>query len=81
MLVEGFPDLTLQVTLLQSTTGGVDWRDAFDALAPTGVVLQVGTMIGDPPKRERMERMVEMFGGRIVGFVGLYSGILVKRTS
>lgn len=61
--VEGFTDLTLQVTLLQSTTGGVDWRDAFDALAPTGVVLQVGTMIGDPPKRERMERMVETFFG------------------
>lgn len=30
----------IMVTLLQSTTGGVDWRDAFDALAPTGVVLQ-----------------------------------------
>ena len=51
--VEGFTDLTLQVTLLQSTTGGVDWRDAFDALAPTGVVLQVGgrPWLGIPPKR------------------------------
>jgi hypothetical protein len=41
-----------EVTLLQSTTSGLDWADAFHALAPTGVVLQAGSRIFLAQKRE-----------------------------
>ncbi|CAL1156522.1 unnamed protein product [Cladocopium goreaui] len=42
MILQFYPSVSgIMVTLLQSTTSGLDWADAFHALAPTGVVLQV----------------------------------------
>lgn len=42
MILQFYPSVSgIMVTLLQSTTSGLDWVDAFHALAPTGVVPQV----------------------------------------
>eukprot|EP00435_Cladocopium_sp_Y103_P050127 s3041_g15.t1 len=40
-ILQFYPSVSgIMVTLLQSTTSGLDWADAFNALEPTGVVLQ-----------------------------------------